>query len=226
MERVSGKLLIIILLAFFLTTTLALHTTGGLNSRPTQQWQAPAAAPSITTSKVAAAPSTTASKVAAAPSTTAPNVAALVQKACQTAADTNFCISTLKSRPETQTVDLHGLAFLTLKLAKEHAGASSAFIADQLKDEEKLDADLDQAYNDCKDEYDDVMAQIEDSMQAFLAKNARDVKTFMSAAIAATRTCQQSVKTGGEATPLDERNEMLLKLCNIALSATIAWLQH
>ncbi|GAB4841109.1 hypothetical protein Ancab_021853 [Ancistrocladus abbreviatus] len=190
--------------------------TASLNFVPTQQQQrsgtpAPSAVSTTTNINIAAAPGG--------------GGAAIIEKACETAVDKNFCITTLKAKPETKNLDLKGVAFLSLKLAKEQANVSAAYVAAQLKNEENLDPQLDQAYNDCSELYDDVLAQIEDSMQAFLAHNATDVDTFMLAAIADAGTCQQSLDESKVKSPLSARNQMLVKLCNIAFSATHAWLK-
>ncbi|GMH02601.1 hypothetical protein Nepgr_004440 [Nepenthes gracilis] len=151
---------------------------------------------------------------------------ALIKQACQKALYKEFCVSTLKARPEAKNIDLKGLAFLTMKVAKEQGNATAAFIDTKLKNEESLAPGLDQALNDCREQYDDALAQIEDSMQAFLANAANDVNTWLSAAMTNADTCEEGLNDAGVGGAMGDRNQVFVKLCSNALAVTNAWAQR
>ncbi|GAB2214584.1 hypothetical protein Droror1_Dr00018939 [Drosera rotundifolia] len=198
MERVSCLFLFIVPLVLSLGGSKALHISGGLRDSPTIK--------PIPNANI---------KV-----TTIANGDALIEKACQATLYKDFCITTFKSRPEAQTQDLKGLAFLSMKLAKEHANVTAAYIAGKLKDEDNLPSGLEDALEECNDQYDDALAQIEDSMQAFFANAKNDVKTWLSTAITNADTCEQTLKDSGVPGALGDRNIVFEKLCSSALSAT------
>ncbi|GAB2281728.1 hypothetical protein Dimus_016297 [Dionaea muscipula] len=213
MERIHCSLLFIITLVYCGQTSLAIHITGGV--RHDQIKVDPIPNPAVDKNANANA-KTTADATGV----------ALIEKACQSTIYKDFCISTLRSKPEAQTIDVKGLAFLSMKLAKEHANVTAAFIASKLKNEESLGPELDDALEECNDQYDDALAQIEDSMQAFLSNAANDVKTWLSTAITNADTCEQSIKDSSVAGALGDRNQVFEKLCSTALAITNYFFQQ
>ncbi|GAB4841108.1 hypothetical protein Ancab_021852, partial [Ancistrocladus abbreviatus] len=132
----------------------------------------------------------------------------LIEKACEAALYKDFCFSNLKSNPEAQDTDMRGLAMLYVKLVREQATNNTAMKA---------------INQQCKEEYEDLLAEIDDSITAFATNSIHDISTWMSSAMSYVDTCEGELKEAGVTGPEFESNQTLLKLCSSALAVINAW---
>ena len=93
---------------------------------------------------------------------------ALIEKACSKARNQDSCIQTLKSQPGSETADLKTLAFMSHNTTKALGSQIASMVSDKLEDQESMGPGIDQALNDCNDQYTDAMAQLEDSLHWLL----------------------------------------------------------
>lgn len=129
-----------------------------------------------------------------------------------------FCLSVLKSEPNSKNADLKGLGFIALKAASKNATTILVKIQTWLNDTEAEPA-FDDALSGCDDSYLDVVDQIGDSINALVSGANGNVQTWMKAAVADIDTCDAGVKglTTAHAVELTQGNRVLRQLCNVAL---------
>ncbi|KAL2945328.1 putative invertase inhibitor [Bienertia sinuspersici] len=148
--------------------------------------------------------------------TKAPN--ALIEKACANAQNKDSCIQTLKSQPGSETADLKTLAFLSLNTTKELGSQISSWVSDKLEDQESMGPGIDQALNDCNDQYTDAMAQLEDSLVAMFSNAYKDVNTWMTTAMKNANTCEEGLKKGNAVDVMGDKNKVFAQHCSNALA--------
>ncbi|XP_052173682.1 cell wall / vacuolar inhibitor of fructosidase 2 [Diospyros lotus] len=143
---------------------------------------------------------------------------ALIDKACAESPRKEFCLSLLKSFPESQTADLKGLVFLTFKAIANNATAASKRIKALLNDSIAEPA-IDDGLSTCDDAYLDLVNQIDDSVNSLVSDKFGEIKTWLMAAIADIDTCAGGLQGhGGSAVDMIRRNRVIRQLCNTALS--------
>ncbi|CAL1407514.1 unnamed protein product [Linum trigynum] len=168
--------------------------------------------------QAAPGPSTSTSASATGPTMTKPE---LLAKACDnTPLTKDLCRSFLASFPESEVKDIHALAKFAIKMTSLNASKTH----DQIETMEHNPATDDvtkQRLNDCAENYQDAIDQLEDSMPALDSKVYDDVITFITAAVQDVESCEDGFKEPPAVkSPMTETNQVFTQLCNICLSIT------
>lgn len=144
--------------------------------------------------------------------------ASLVEKVCQHSHNKENCIETFASNPDSKTASLRQLGLIALKIAAQNATNTSLYIQ-KLLNNQSLEAGLQQSLSDCLDNYIDANDQLDDSVAAVLANADQDVRTWINAAIADIKSCEDGfAQNGGNPAVLKKRNSSFRQLCNNVLA--------
>lgn len=143
----------------------------------------------------------------------------LIPKACGNSTQKALCVSIFNAEPTAKNADLQGLAFIALKAAANTAANTSMQIHSLLIKGCPDQPQLEDGLASCSDSYLDVVDQIEDSMDALVAKNIKNANTWMRAAFADVSTCDGSLQ--GQSAPvakdLLKKNRVVQGLCKNAV---------
>ncbi|XAR58415.1 Pectinesterase [Bertholletia excelsa] len=148
-----------------------------------------------------------------APATTAGSP--LIEKACNGSQYKDLCISTLNSDQGSKTTDLKGLAFISLKNAVKNASDTAVKIK-KLLSGKGPGPSVDDGLLSCEKEYNDIVDQIDDSINALVSGAFDDVNNWLEAALADIETCDENL--GDKVVDITHRNEILRQLCSNCLS--------
>ncbi|KAL8143043.1 hypothetical protein V2J09_016075 [Rumex salicifolius] len=143
--------------------------------------------------------------------------------ACSLAKDKQFCIQTIHAHPESRGADLPRLVSVSLQLARSKGMDISDSLDDMLQDEETLPRDLDEALNDCSDQFSDALSQLEDTTNGLSYDPApfNDMRTWLAGALNNAEICKRGLL---DVKPQNRRNTAALpidhfaKLCDVAVS--------
>ncbi|CAN1292704.1 Pectinesterase inhibitor [Linum perenne] len=142
----------------------------------------------------------------------------LIEKVCLRTQNKNECIASLASGTNSQVATLPELGIIAIEMASQDATKTSFHIK-QLLSNQTLDPDVEQALQDCFQEYLDIVDQLDDTQDALLANSTKDVQTWVSAAMADTESCDQSLKEKqGLESMLSDRNVGFRQLCSTILA--------
>lgn len=141
----------------------------------------------------------------------------LVSQTCQKAKYKDLCISSLEAEHASQDADLAALALIAIKVASNKGSDTSVYIK-KILDTTNLEPAVEQNYEDCADHYGSAMQQLDDSLEALVSKNYRDVKTWLDVAITDATSCGNGLKQGpGNELELFGKNDKFRQLCSNAL---------
>ncbi|KDP23455.1 hypothetical protein JCGZ_23288 [Jatropha curcas] len=140
----------------------------------------------------------------------------LVTQSCQKTLYKDFCLSALGS---VQATDLQSLTKAALNIESSKGTGILKLTADLIK--KSSDPVLKSALTDCSEDYDNALDEIKDSLRAIEAKSYGDVKTWVSAAMTYSGSCEDGFKEKpGLKSPLTTVNTEFNQLCSIILTFT------
>ncbi|KAK1278854.1 hypothetical protein QJS04_geneDACA007192 [Acorus gramineus] len=143
----------------------------------------------------------------------------LIKDTCAKTQYPKTCVSALSSYPNGSATDVAGLASIALSIAADDAAATSTHISQLLQSTSTTaDPAIEQALQDCSDEYGDAVDQLEDSLAALDSDAYGDVNAWVAAAMTDADTCEQAFADAGKTSVLGDRSEGFKELCSIALS--------
>ncbi|CAK9322269.1 unnamed protein product [Citrullus colocynthis] len=140
----------------------------------------------------------------------------MIEHMCAQTDYKDLCITSLTSDPNSFPADKLGLALVALRLASSNASDISESIKVMFNDTSLNEPAVQQGLFDCLDAYLNASQQLDASIAAIIAKAYGDVEKWVNAAIADARTCEASF--GTKPTVLTPKNEVFIKLCEIAMS--------
>ncbi|KAA8536812.1 hypothetical protein F0562_029290 [Nyssa sinensis] len=144
----------------------------------------------------------------------------LINKACDHALYKEFCKASLLSAPGSKQANLSGLDIIELKLALSNASNINQFINGLLKNTSN-DPFVRQCLEDCSENYQDAIDQLNNSLAALGSERYNDVNTWVSAAMTDADSCEDGFKEKpGHVSPLTSRNTMFSHLCSNVLAIT------
>ena len=104
------------------------------------------------------------------------------------------CVANLESNPGSKNANLQQLGMIALNLASSNATNTSSYIKTTLHSNKTLNPVIEQALEDCSDQYYDAIQQLDDSLPALLANATNDVRAWVRAAIADVESCENGFK--------------------------------
>lgn len=140
----------------------------------------------------------------------------LIEQVCAQTNYKDLCIASLISDPNSFPADKAGLALVALRWASSNASDISESIKVMFNDSSMSGPTVQDGLYDCLDEYLDASQQLDDAIAALLVKAYGDVEKWVKAAIADVRTCMADF--GTLKSQLSDRNDVFIKLCEIALT--------
>ncbi|CAK7351171.1 unnamed protein product [Dovyalis caffra] len=143
----------------------------------------------------------------------------LIQQVCSETHNMGNCVASLESNPDSKQATLQQLGVIALNLASSNAANTSSYIKTTLLTSKTLDPVIEQALQDCSDQYLDAIQQLDDSLPALLANATDDVRASVKAAITDIESCDNGFKTNipGQEMLLSSRNAVFRQLCNTVL---------
>lgn len=141
---------------------------------------------------------------------------AMIEQICAQTNYKDLCITSLTSDPNSFPADKTELALVALRLASSNASDISESIKVMFNETSLNEPMVQQGLFDCLDQYLDASQQLDDSIAAVVVKAYGDVEKWVNAAIADVRTCGAAF--GAQQPVLTQRNDVFIKLCEIALS--------
>ncbi|KAI4301434.1 hypothetical protein L6164_034713 [Bauhinia variegata] len=139
----------------------------------------------------------------------------LIDKVCQGSGVKDLCLSILSSDPGSQEENENGLAMIVLSTANKNATDIIRHIK-LLETNDSLAPMVQQGLADCRDTYQDAEDQLEDAVASLVEGNTKDAQKWLQAALAASDTCEDSLK--GNENILLEKTEAFRQLCSMSLS--------
>uniref|UniRef100_A0A5B6YJ25 Putative pectinesterase inhibitor-like n=1 Tax=Davidia involucrata TaxID=16924 RepID=A0A5B6YJ25_DAVIN len=144
----------------------------------------------------------------------------LINKACERALFKDFCKSSLQSSPESKHASLNDLAKISLNLALSQGNAVHNHVKDLLSTTTP-EPKLKQCLEDCSNNFEEAVDQLEDSIAALGSKGYSDVNTWVTAAMSDAESCQNGFQDQQiHNSPLTEKSTTFSKLCSNVLAIT------
>ncbi|GMN52912.1 hypothetical protein TIFTF001_022057 [Ficus carica] len=147
----------------------------------------------------------------------------LVSTTCKKTLYFNLCISSLRSDPRSESSDLDGLAVIALNLSIAKGVDTLSYI-NYLKSELASNGSplMSSYLGDCLAVYSDAVQNLQDSVQALNDKSFDTLRSFVSAAMTDSETCEDGFKEvmGSMSSPLSEQNKYFSRLCSNFLAIT------
>ena len=141
----------------------------------------------------------------------------LVVETCQKVKYKDLCISSLEAEHASQDADLSALALIAVRVASNNGSDTSVYIK-KILDGKNLEPAVEQNFEDCLENYISAMQQLDDSLEALVSKNYKDVKTWLEVAITDATTCETELKQSpGNELELFNKNNIFRQLCSNAL---------
>ncbi|XVF22178.1 hypothetical protein REPUB_Repub12eG0151400 [Reevesia pubescens] len=151
------------------------------------------------------------------PSLNADSNNTLIAETCQKVKNKDLFISSLEAEQASQEADLSTLALISIKVATNNGSDTSVYIKKTL-DGTDFEPAVEQNFEDCSENYESAMEQLDDSLLALLSMNYKDAKTWLQAAIDDATTCENGMKqSDADKLELSSKNDIFLKLCSNAL---------
>ncbi|CAN0885549.1 Putative invertase inhibitor [Linum grandiflorum] len=149
----------------------------------------------------------------------------LIEKVCSKTLNKEDCLASLASTKGSQLATLPELGVIALDNAVQNATKTSVYIKMMLSNQ-NLDPAVEQALQDCFQQYLDVVDQLDDSTAALLANATTDVQTWVSAAMSDVDSCDQGLKEHrGSELVLSRRNAGFRQLCSTVLAINSLYAQ-
>ncbi|XP_050215478.1 putative invertase inhibitor [Mercurialis annua] len=141
----------------------------------------------------------------------------LISTACSHTLYYEICISSLNSDPRTKTADLQELANVALNLTISYGQETLAHITD-LKSTARGNDTVSSCLGDCMEVFSDAVEELNEAIDALRIKSLENVKTFVSAAMTDSDTCDEGFKEIGFVSPVSDKTLYFSKLCSIFLA--------
>ncbi|KAJ0978455.1 hypothetical protein J5N97_013929 [Dioscorea zingiberensis] len=156
----------------------------------------------------------------------------LVQDTCKQSGDLkDLCVQALTSDPKSEGSDEHGLARVALGLTARDAAGAADELMKMAEHTSAHEEELLQCLEDCNEEYEDAVQQLEQSRVSMDEREYHEVVMFVEAAMSDVKSCEDACRDVKEVVHqkekdvISEKNEHVKEMCGITLSLTKG-LQH
>uniref|UniRef100_A0A7N0TLR4 Pectinesterase inhibitor domain-containing protein n=1 Tax=Kalanchoe fedtschenkoi TaxID=63787 RepID=A0A7N0TLR4_KALFE len=149
----------------------------------------------------------------------------LIEKACRLALDSDACVETIKSFPESASATVPELAIIVLQLASQKAVNVTTHINTLLRNASSLDPIVYQRIDECSVHFQDAVDMVDNSKAALSVQAYDDVTRFLTIAEGDAAACQDGIRSVGSQDLVSELatfNQSFKRLCNIAIVITKA----
>ncbi|KAJ0979771.1 hypothetical protein J5N97_015245 [Dioscorea zingiberensis] len=146
----------------------------------------------------------------------------LLHTTCKlTGVHNDLCLQILSGNPKSKTADTHSLASIALDAATKAMVSTSEEVL-RLADRTPVhDDELSQCFQDCEEEYEDAVQQLEQSRLSMDEKEYQEVIMFVEAAMGDVKACQEGCQTvPGHKNVLTKQNKHVSQICSITLTLT------
>ncbi|KAG8475321.1 hypothetical protein CXB51_031951 [Gossypium anomalum] len=114
----------------------------------------------------------------------------LLTETCQKVKNKDLCTSSLGAEHATQDAkDVAALALIAINVASNHGVNTSVYIKKQLLDGKILEPTTEQNFEDCSENYEDAMQELDDGLAGTLSRDFKQVKIELESAIDDADTC-------------------------------------
>lgn len=145
----------------------------------------------------------------------------LLHSTCKlTGVHNDLCLQILTANPKSKTVDdAHGLTSIILKATEKTVISTGEEIIRLAERTPAQEDDLLQCIQDCEEEYEDAVQQLEQSRLSMDEKEYHEVVMFIEAAMGDVKACQEScVLVPGHKNVLTKQNKNVSQMCSIAVT--------
>ncbi|KAJ3672620.1 hypothetical protein LUZ60_007341 [Juncus effusus] len=150
------------------------------------------------------------------------SISASLEDSCKAVAkhspniNADFCITSLQVDPSSQSANSIGLALIAVNLASKNATSTKSEIENYLKDPSK--SNVKAVLDTCEELYSDMIGTLSKADKAIRSFSYGDAKTYLSAALDAPATCEDSFEEQGVASVLAKEDGNAEQLCALALA--------
>lgn len=114
----------------------------------------------------------------------------LLTETCKKVKNKDLCLSSLGAEHATQDAkDVAALVLIAINVATNHGANNSIYVKKQLLDGKILEPTTEQNFEDCSENYEDAMQELDDALAVTLSRDFKQVKIELESAIDDADTC-------------------------------------
>lgn len=140
----------------------------------------------------------------------------VVKDICFKTQDPSFCLGVLNKIPQVSSVDLPGLANITINLATSNATKTLQRIKSLIP--KTSERQLKEAYTSCSEHYDDAIGDLDDAKKNLTEGDSNGVNLSVSAAMDEASDCDDEINDLPADASIIKANQDLNKICDIILA--------
>ncbi|KAF5191556.1 Pectinesterase inhibitor domain [Thalictrum thalictroides] len=152
------------------------------------------------------------------------NGGGIVEDTCKNIANQDvtldFCVSTLRNDPKSETADLHELSLISMNLCKSNISYVQSYIQNLEKNPSTA-----QGLEKCAGIYNEASTTLDYALNQFQSGLFDATSSGLSAVLLAPNNCENAFKETAAVSPLTNVNDTFNKLVNLALLITKSLIQ-